>query len=515
MIFGNQSKGTVIAAMNMPGYDLFIDSDFTKPFEENEPLEMLYPPDHPNSGSNYVFDTPMGVDTLGTFSFEWGRGTHYFPEVSKLAVNKDYAFPYQSEIEIVFTPTLNSGMRPLTDRAITADNGVDAFFLKGSVIRGKVSGAKRFYAGPFKGFTKEIEGVCQGATSVNLMDGSDCAGYLKGSFYEHGFDPAVHNLFTYSDQPQTKINWKSSINSLFMANTPYNGLNYAWANLRDRFKRPIPYSMTDTTDKSVFAVLISPQHAIVHENANVDGITLRFDCGRYGCNKGEIQTRQIASSRIFKQMWDAIGFVNENRDAETLARFNQLKAYFNGVKVLTFTEPLNDPRPISLMDAERSEPIFYALSIGQEGRGHHGVFCPPIGSTQFDPGNPQTLLFNATQVCSSISNQAKHPLKFITRTTGISRGDIGSSVVTYYRGLPIFLGFISNASHADGNASASIVGTGIGSSKEVKFPWGASWSPYTFLNAYLSLSGQQTETIATVRMDIDTVNQYPYPEIPF
>ena len=251
MIFGNQSKGTIIAAQNMLGYDSFVDSDFTKPFNENEPLEILYPPDHPNNGSNYVFDTLMGVNTLGTFSFESGRGTHYFPESNNLKVNKDYVFPYQSEIDIIFAPTLNSGMRPLTDRAITADNGVDAFFLKGSVIRGKISGAKRFYAGPFKGFTKEIQGVCQGATAVNLMDGSDCAGYLKGTFYEHVFDPAVHNLFNYADQPNTVIDVKAPFNQSFMAETPYHRLDYTWINTRNRFKRPIPYSMLSGTGKGV------------------------------------------------------------------------------------------------------------------------------------------------------------------------------------------------------------------------------------------------------------------------
>jgi hypothetical protein len=518
MIFGNQSKGTIIAAQNMLGYDSFIDSDFTKPFNENEPLEMLYPPDHPNSGSKYVFDTPLGVDTLGTFSFEWGRGTYHFPEVNKLKVNKDYVFPYQSEIDIVFAPTLNSGMRPLTDRAITADNGVDAFFLKGSVIRGKISGAKRFYAGPFKGFTKEIQDVCQGATAVNLMDGSDCAGYLKGTFYEHGFDPAVHNLFNYADQSNTVIDVKSPFNLSFMEGTPYHRLGYNWINTRNRFKRPIPYSMLSGTGKGVSAVVISKRHAIVSADADIDSENLRF----YSGITGFVVPTVTATASTFKQMWDAIGFINENSSSETLAKFNEMKPYFDGIKILTFSQDLpDDIQPIWLMDTNTSDPLFYSLAIGQEARGHHGTFCPPIKSSTFDPTSPPSLLFGSSQECSSMPSPSDHSMPNTLRTIAIARGDIGSPVITYHYYVPIFVGLVSEVSFADDqnqnnrSVSAKICGTGMGSSKPIQFPWGATFTPFSFLNAYLSIGGGSANTTQLIRTNFATNETYPYPPIDF
>jgi len=513
MIFGDGSKATIITASAMIGYDAFTDSDFTKSFEGGESLEVLYPPDHPSSGSKYLFDSSLGSTVMGIIQNQRERKTAYFPEGKG-----DVAYPYQGEIDIIYTPTLNSGIRPLTDRGVTADNGVDAFLLKGSIIRGTVSGAKRFYAGPFKRFTKEIEGVCQGATAVNLMDGSDCAGYLKGSFYEHGFNPAVHNLFNYADRPNTVIDVNAPFNLSFMEGTPYHRLGYNWINTRNRFKRPIPYSMLSGTGKGVSAVVISKRHAIVSADADIDSQNLRF----YSGITGFVVPTVTATASTFKQMWDAIGFINENSSSETLAKFNEMKPYFDGIKILTFSQDLpDDIQPIWLMDTNTSDPLFYSLAIGQEARGHHGTFCPPIKSSTFDPTSPPSLLFGSSQECSSMPSPSDHSMPNTPRTIAIARGDIGSPVITYHYYVPIFVGLISEVSFADDqnqnnrSVSAKICGTGMGSSKPIQFPWGATFTPFSFLNAYLSIGGGSANTTQLRRTNFATNETYPYPPIDF
>jgi len=518
MIFGNDCRATVIAAGNMMGYDIFTGSDFVKPFVEGEQLQLLYPPDHGNSGSNYLFDSHLGSTVFGIFSGERGRQTLYYPETENLVVNPDEPFPYQTEMDIVSLPTFNSGLRPITDRDITADNGIDAFPLKGSIIVGAVSGAKRFYAGPFKGFTKEIECICEGATAVNLIDGTDCKGNLKGSYYESGFDPALHNLFNYSDQPRTIVDINTPFNEFFMANTPYEELDYTWINVRNRFKRPVPYSMLSNNDKGVSAVLITQQHAIVSAEADIDNENLRFYAGASG-----FITPSISSSvTTFKQMWDAIGFVNENSSAETLARFNELKSYFDDIKIIKFASALpNTVRPIELLDIHTSDPIFYAIAIGQEARGHHGSFCPPLNGSTFDPSVLPTLLFKGSDACSHMPSSTMHQMEQTIRTISVVRGDNGSPVITYYRGDPVFVGLVTGAGYtyySDPSkrvAFASLRGTGIGSTKPVTFPWGVSWSAFTFLNQYLSISGMAATNKQLIRESTDTNTTYPYPSIPF
>jgi hypothetical protein len=101
------------------------------------------------------------------------------------------------------------------------------------------------------------------------------------------------------------------------------------------------------------------------------------------------------------------------------------------------------------------------------------------------------------------------------------RGDNGSPVVTYYRGRTIFLGFVTGAGYtyySDPNrrtAFASIRGMGIGSTKPITFPWGATWTPFAFLNQYLSLSGVSAKNRVLRRQSSDTSTTYPYPSIPF
>lgn len=506
MIFGNDSKGTIIVARNMIGYDNFIDSNFTKPFLENEPLEVLFPPDHGSSGSNYQFDSPIGETVVGLFSMERGRRTRYFPEESR-----DRELPYQTEIDITYTPTLNSGIRPISDRGISADNGADAFLLKGSIVRGTKSGAKRFYAGPFKGLTKEIEGVCQGTTGVNLMDGSDCVGYLKGSFYEHSYTPSFHNLFNYSDQIQTIVDRKNAFNRYFMNNTPFGGLNYSWMSVPNRYMRPIPYSMSSNTGKGNAAVLISNRHAIVLSESDVDVNNIRF----YD-NAGGFTTPSITTSvSTFKEMWDAVGFVNENKDQATLTAFNEMKVYFDGIKVLTFSQNLpSDVVPIRLIDINNSDPLYYSMIISHEGRGHVGTFCPPLEPLLMDVETPPRLIFNHSQSCASIPNRMDHRMTS-DRTIGFTRGDVGSPVITYYYYNPVFLGFASESTHQNETVSVAVRGMGIGSSKEIEFPWGAKFTPLSFLNLYLSLSGGEARSIRMLRMDAVDRNIYPYPPSPF
>ncbi len=517
MIFGKDCKATVIAAGNMMGYDIFTGSDFVKSFVHGEKLELLYPPDHGNSGSNYMFDSHLGSTVLGLFSGERERTTFYFPETEGILINPDSVFPYQTEIDITTLPTFNSGVRPITDRSITADNGVDAFPLKGSIIVGSVSGAKRFYAGPFKGFTKELECVCEGGTAVNDLDGMDCKGNLKGSYYERGYSPLVHDLLNYSDQPRTIVDINTPFNSSFMTNTPYQGLDYTWGNVINRFKRPVPYSMFSNSGKGVSAVVLSNTCAMVSAEADIDNENLQF----YSGLSGFITPAVDSSVTTFKQMWDAIGFVDENSSAEILAKFNEMKEYFDDIKIIKFSSSLpSDIIPIELIDIYQSDPIFYALTISQEKRGHHGTFCPPINNT-FDPSTLPTLLFKESDACDRMPSMNSHVMNNTSRTTAVVRGDIGSPVITYYQGDPVFLGFVTGAGYtyySDPNrrtAFASLRGTGIGSTKPITFPWGATWTPFAILNQYLSLSGRGATNRALQRQPSDTNTTYPYPSIPF
>jgi hypothetical protein len=518
MIFGYDCKATVIAAGNMFGYDIFTGEDFVKPFVEGETLQLLYPPDHGNSGSNFEFDSHLGSTVLGIFAQERGRSTVYHPETAGLIINPDSVYPYQSEIDITTLPTFNSGLRPISDRDVTADNGIDSFLLKGSVIVGSVSGAKRFYAGPFKGFTKEIECVCEGATAVNELDGMDCKGNLKGSYYEDGFSPVLCNLFNYSDQPRTIIDVATPFNPLFMSNTPYSELDYTWINTRNRFKRPVPYSMESDSGKGVSAVLISSRHAIVSASTDIDNLNLRF----YSAVSGFITPTVSSSVNTFKQMWDVIGFVDENSSAEVLAKYNEMAAYFDDIKVITFTGNLpSDIQPIQLIDAYGSSPVFYGLAIGQEARGHHGTFCPPFTGSSFNPSVLPTLLFKGSDACVNIPSSELHEMGNTVRTTAVVRGDNGSPVITYYRGKPVFLGLVTGAGYTYYSdpkklvAFASLHGTGIGSSKPITFPWGTTWTPISFLNQYLSLSGVSAKSVVLTRETVDTNQTYPYPSVAF
>jgi len=522
MIFGSQKKATVIAANNLPGYDNFVTSDFSKEFTHGENLEISYPPDHILAGNKYTHDyTGIANTIFGNYILEQSRDIKVFEENSVLNVNKDYVYPYQSNFVIQYFPSVSSGLRPITDRGVTADMGVDAFIIKGSIISGISSGAKRFYAGPFKGFTKEIECICEGATAVNLMDGTDCKGNLKGGYYEEGYTPYKQDMFKYAGEPKMRVDFVQPINPTFMKDTPYEGLNYSWLNIRDRAKRPIPYSMFTDSGKGVSAVLITPRHAIVSAEADIDVSNLKFYSEASGLTTATVST----SVSTFKQMWDAIGFIDENSSSDVLLKYEELSSYFNDIKIITFAQALpNDITPVGIIDINSTDPIFFALAISQEARGHHGIFCPPINKTDFNPSVLPKLTFKQTNRCSDIPISASHELvgtDGTERTIAVVRGDVGSPVITYYQDSPVFVGLVSGAGYTyysnplSDISFALLRGVGIGSSKQILFPWGQSWSPLSFLNAYLRIVGQGVVSVVPVRSENDTNETYPYPAVTF
>jgi len=55
----------------------------------------------------------------------------------------------------------------------------------------------------------------------------------------------------------------------------------------------------------------------------------------------------------------------------------------------------------------------------------------------------------------------------------------------------------------------------MGSSKPIQFPWGATFTPFSFLNAYLSIGGGSANTTQLIRTSFATNETYPYPPIDF
>ncbi len=504
MIFGNNRIATIIVASNLPGYDIFLTDDFTKSFSESEPIRILYPPDHPKAGEYFVqnFTQFTNDETIfGVVVDETQRITYTKEESTNITVNPDAFLPYQTELNIAQFVTTQTGLRPITDADDETDAGVDAFLLEGSIIVGAYTGAKRYYAGPFKGFTKENESVCEDPVEINLMDGSDCKGWKKGSYYESGYIPSLYDVFSYAGQPAMRVDPNAPFNTEFMKSTPFGGLNYTWLNVRNRRERPIPYSMTSPEGKGVSAVAISQKHAIVLNSVDIDSNYLKF----HSNFSGTITCSVSSSINTFKQMWDAIGFVNENRDAVTLASFNELKKYFEGIKIITLSNTLPfDIVPIALLDIEDSDSIFWAMAIGQEARGHCGIFCPPLSKSSFTIGTAPELLFTShANNCASIENVISQELPGSLgtgKTLAVVSGDEGSPVITYYNYSPVFLGFVSNQSQQDSSITsffdvlntphisiANISGIGMGSSKRYEMGWGSFFSPYQILMMYLQL----------------------------
>jgi len=486
MIFGNNGSISVIAAKNMVGYDIFLTSDFTKEFRNGESVSFYYPPEHPNANQKYQFGLVNGSKTTTpcTMSSEDPRTINSEDEELKLL--RDFVYPYQTSLVLGMNQNTSS-ILPLSDDGMSGGSGYDGFLLKGSVIYGESSGAKRYYAGPFKGYSKEIESVCQGTTAMNIIDGSDCLGWLKGSVYENGYDPKYHDLFSYSDEPKQKVDHRNPYNQFFMHDTPFADINYAWLNVPNRKNRPIPYNMLGTSNKGTYAALITRKHALVLNSRDVAPENLVF----YSESQGLTSVAVSSSVNTFKQMWDAIGFVNENTNATTLQNFNALSTHFDGIKILTLASELpSDVTPVKLYDNYGSNSVFYSLLFDQEGRGHHSAFCPPL--TKDSVVGTAEIRLDTNNICNATSESMQFPTAPITTPTSkVVGGDIGSPVVTYNNYASVLMGFLSGYNHTDDKVSGNVIGFGIGSSKMYEFSWGYSFSPMNILNMYLALSGYQ------------------------
>ena len=489
MIYGNDRVLRFIAAKNLPGYDSFITADFTKSFEHEEPLEILFPP-----GDNGSYEFPIGTEgegglttIVGNFLSETNRTEHM--EDSLLHFKKDFKYPYQSEISFRANPASTS---PLS--IFNFD-----FIQEGSYIRGVNSGAYRFYAGPFKGYTKELENLCIFSTSMNDLDASDCDGFSQrlGSFYEPSYSPSIHDVFRYVGEPRMKVDPVNPFNPTFMSGNPFESLFYNWLNIWNRQNRPIPYNMTpEGTD---YCVLISPRHAILL----AEKVFPRSLCF-YSNTEGFVTPTVEAEVSTFKEIWDAIGFVNENRDAETLAVFNEMAKHFEGIKILTFAEELpSDIQSPMLHDPNQSDSVFHAMMFGQEGRGHVCTICPPLKKDEidtckikFDPSGKcsEILQLLNEKDCGCLSNTKTNvffPLpstKRISGSFGLEAGDRASPVITYKNNTPVLLGFVSNYDIADGNSIGVVKILGMGSTKQYTFPWGSSFAPIDILNRYIKLA---------------------------
>jgi hypothetical protein len=526
MIFGNNRSLEFIAAKNLPGYDDFIDSSFIKDFNHEEELEIFYPPDHPSTGTKYTFDGSGQQTTIfGNFLSEKRRTEKKENEL--LSFRKDFFYPYQSEISFRVNAA-NIRPFPANDEG---SSEFDGFLLEGSIVVGTQSGAKRFYAGPFKGYTKEIEQVCDDYTELNIKDKSDCDGWRKGSFYEPRYSPERHDVFNYVGSPRQRIDIVNPMNSSFMSDNPFGRLNYTWLNAPDRRNRPIPYNIENTDGNGTYAVAITKRHAVIWAETG-DGQTnnLVFYSNSSGKVVPTIQTSMALPASAFKQMWDAIGFVNENSSSETYEVFEQMGKHFEGIRILTFASDLpNDIVPISLYDPNGSDFVFHSIVFGQERRGHTCSFCPPLKENEigestilFDSFNdcplmPQFKSYNDYCKCLGKTNSTSNfslPSTVAERVNsfGIDDGDIGSPLITYRNDIPVFLGFLSDYETVDGKNIGKGTILGLGSSKPYTFPWGVSVTPFQFLNMYLNLSGQSATNQKIFRLKVDTAETHPYPD---
>lgn len=512
MIFGNDRSLRFIAAKNLPGYDSFLTPNFNKSFDHEEPLEIFYPPDTEAEGTKYEFQTQQGLTTVfGNFLLEASRKEN--AEDRLLNFRKDFPYPYQSDVSFRLNFDLNTPF-PVAISGMTNDR----FFMEGSVIKGINSEACRFYAGPFKGYSKELENLCADYENLNSKDQSDCDSYRLGSFYEPNYSPTIHDVFQYVGEPRQRVDPLSPFNPSFMRDNPFGFLYYTWLNIPDRKNRPIPYNLD--AEKGNYCALISPRHAIVFSETDIDTNNLTFFSQSSGLTSPTVQT--TVSS--FKEIWDAIGFVNENKDAETLSAFNEMAKNFEGVKILTFAEELpSDIYNVVLYDPYKSDYVFHAMMFGQEGRGHVCTICPPLTegmmecNINFDSSGKcsEILELNNEKDCGCMGNKTptiNFPLPSSTTTVGsfgLDDGDIGSPLITYRTGIPMFLGFISKQDVLDGNSIAKAKVVGIGSTKQYSFPWGSSFSPFDILNRYLKLTNQSALNFSIVRYPTDTSFSHP------
>lgn len=551
MIHGPSKLVRVIVAKILPGYSNFVDSSFDRDFFDGEPLVVYYPPDHENAGQKYPYkeletkdSSTQNLNIMGVFVKET-------PRIESEDEKNDPIKKYHTSITLTPIFSAKEGFGPATNAT-----GLDTFVYRGSIIQGLSSGTKRFYDGPFFGFTVEKQEGCSGSTDVyhNNFDGSSCQGNLKGSFYEDGYKPNRHDVFNYMTGQSWYVNDIVPYNNKFMAGTPFS-LDMSWLLVRDRNKRPIPYRM-DIHSHS--AVTITRKHVLI---SGTKGYAYPYKfVGDYG---GRYYIRQIneyqntttgpfsgsdAYTRDFKNMWSLLGFPNP--ETQWISSYNAMMSHFVDCTIVTLTDDLSGKTlPISLIDDNTSQQFNWAMVIGQEGRGHLTHNChenPNYKEWSFSP-------------CFSCSNESKLISKMPPNCTNsdvgmlMCVGDEGSPLITYYRGSPVFLGMLTSYVNDSGtlkyydynktitatpkgrdkfctlhnetdyrfsgqlSRGQFLGGSGIGSSVEYSFPWG-KMSPIQFLNMWLNKDGPDynglnynAKTVSLIREETDTQFTFPAP----
>jgi hypothetical protein len=524
MIVGHNREFYIIGASNLPGYDPYLTADFTKAFLVGEDVTVFYPPEHPQANSQYEFDSLNSLSAPFTFIGEQARIV-LNQEGSILIHKPDYVMPYQTNLVLKMKNDTNSPF-PLNDAGYSGGSGFDAFFIKGSVFKGVQSGARRYYSGPFKGYTKESECVCEGTTATNELDRSDCRGWLKGSIYEIDYDPNFKELFNYVGEPKENVDHRQPFNDEFLTGTPFDSIDYTWCNIPYRQKRPVPYNKL-SDNKGNYAVLIGKKHALISSTTDIDTDNLRF----YSESQG-LTTAQVAHViNSFQELWDACGFIPLGNNQTSLASYAGMSSHFDGIKMVKFTKELpSDIAPVSLYDPVESDPIYYALALGQDGRGHVGVFCPPLAGE--NTTGKATITFTKDNECNSFpqplviggdccGTDCKNNPR-ITRSLlldglftdysvgAVLAGDMGGPVITYWNDRPVFLGFMKEKGYEQ-NAYAKMIGVGLGSSKKYEFHWGTSFGLIDLLNLYMALTGNDfLNTPIKTKRNISE-EKYPYP----
>lgn len=549
MIFGVKKQHKIIAAKALPGYAIFITDAFSKDFVGGEPLVVYYPPDHPNAGTKYNYTIlensdrgATGLEIMGLFGGESQRIVSG-PEESR-DVLKSY------HLDFYISPFFNKeqDLHPLTN-----SGGYDSFLLKGSIIQGLQSGAKRFYDGPFKGFTVESQDGCIQAgndVALNDLDGSSCDGYLKGSYYEVGYDQFRHDLYRYSGITNHVLDARFPLNNLFMSGTPFGGLPVNWLAIHDREKRPIPYRSQGLDNQGHSAVLISPKHAIISASRGY-GHKYRFFSPSNGIvevtvtKSTETAGPYTGSNRDFKNIWKVLGF-NEptESDVSLTETYNSMMAHFSDCRIVTFDNELpSDVVPVYLLDRNGSDIFRWAITVGQEGRGHLTYTCE---STK----EKSVWRFSPCMRCDGDDETYLPPNTFVDDFgKAFCNGDVGSVLYTYYRSSPVFLGMMSSITKENIGSLDYIQNTvmvrnsppnyecftydpieyqraghlmeaeyygswDIANSTSYALPWGSSISAQTLLDMWLKTDGDYEATIVNFQAeDTDTSSTYPYPII--
>jgi hypothetical protein len=552
MIFGAKKQYRVIASRTLPGYGAFITEHFQRNFIGGEPLVIYYPPDHPNEGTKYNYTIlenddsgAEGLDVVGLFGGESTRS------ISGIEDTQDPPKPYHLDFYIIPFVGTNQDIHPLTN-----ENGYDCFLLKASIIEGLSSGARRFYDGPFKGYSIESQDVCidgGGDVSLNTMDGSTCEGYLRGSYYEGGYSPIRHNIHRYAGVTNHVLDPVNPINQFYMSATPFGSLSMNWLALHNRENRPIPYRMQIDGGKGHAAALITKRHAVISGTKGY-GYPYRFYSPSEGIVNVSVEKSTATvgpfsadlETRDFKNIWRGLGFRDPTGDVELTTTYNALMESFRDCTIVTFDKALpDDIVPVYLVDRNESDLIRWAMTVGQEGRGHVTYTCDSIKESarwQFSycpkcDGDEDVFL---PPGCD-IDDVGKFPVN----------GDLTAPLYTYSNNEVVFLGFMSeiidkNFEDLDflGNDNTIMSRNSppnyecftnnpiefsrsgqlmqshyqsawdIGNTKKYQLPWGYEISAFDLLNMWLALDGDyQADSIKFQATDNDTQSTYPYPII--